>query len=77
MIRIMALTTPMASGVYPVGEWVVTWTLRMNPANDTTCVQVIRVLDETDPYLECPPSFETEADFNENFATNVPIPPPV
>jgi hypothetical protein len=66
-----------ASGVYPVGEWTVTWTFEDASGNDTTCVQVIRVLDETDPYLECPPSFERQADFNQNFATNVPIPPPV
>jgi len=65
-----------ASGIYPVGEYTVTWTFTDESDNDTSCVQIIRVLDTIAPVLICPDPFEWPADFNLPYATDVPVDPP-
>jgi len=65
-----------ASGIYPVGVHTITWTFEDASGNETTCEQIITVVDVTPPALTCPPPFSVPADFGEPFATDVPIPAP-
>ena len=65
-----------ASGIYPVGVHTITWTFEDASGNETTCEQIITVVDITPPALTCPPPFSVPADFGEPFATNVIVPPP-
>ncbi|MFA6129052.1 MAG: HYR domain-containing protein [Bacteroidales bacterium] len=64
--------TDNASGNYPIGTTLVTWTITDLSGNPTTCVQTITVNDLL-PSLTCPPSIVVNADFNQPFATNVNI----
>jgi len=43
-----------ASGFYPVGTTLVTWTVTDAQGNTTTCVQVIEIEDVEDPTITCP-----------------------
>ncbi|MGQ7868174.1 HYR domain-containing protein, partial [Sunxiuqinia sp. sy24] len=49
-----------ASGIYPVGETTVTWTVTDEAGNFTTCTQVITVIDNQDPIFTFCPSNEEE-----------------
>lgn len=44
-----------ASGQYPVGITVVTWTFLDDSGNDATCQHTITVNDTEDPQITCPP----------------------
>lgn len=65
-----------ASGTYPVGSYTVTWTFTDESGNQSTCTQLITVLDVAPPVLVCPPDFSVQADFEKTYASNVPIPAP-
>jgi len=43
-----------ASGLYPVGTTVVTWTVTDQQGNTATCLQVVTVTDVTPPLITCP-----------------------
>lgn len=43
-----------ASGIYPVGVTIVTWTVTDEGGNTVTCDQTITVLDAEDPVVNCP-----------------------
>jgi hypothetical protein len=64
-----------ASGTYPVGTTTVTWTIT-SPGNVTTCNQLITVNDLL-PALACPGNQSVSADFNQTYASNVAVLPPV
>jgi hypothetical protein len=65
-----------ASGTYPVGIHEITWTFTDIWENDTTCLQIIEVIDNQAPVLNCPPDFSVFADQYKNYASNVTIPQP-
>jgi len=44
-----------ASGTYPVGLTLVTWTATDIHGNTTTCIQTINVVDNQNPSIICPP----------------------
>ena len=48
-----------ASGLYPVGTTIVTWTVTDEQGNTTTCQQVVTVTDETPPTVTCPEDIVT------------------
>ncbi len=66
-----------ASGIFPVGTTQVTWTIIDASGNITICVQTITVVDNIAPELVCPPSFELEADWGMDYASDVTLEPPV
>lgn len=43
-----------ASGIYPIGETEVTWTITGVSSNHTYCTQVISVIDDQAPSITCP-----------------------
>ncbi len=43
-----------ASGLYPVGTTIVTWTVTDEQGNTATCLQVVTVTDVTPPTITCP-----------------------
>ncbi len=51
-----------ASGTYPVGTTVVTWTVTDINDNTNTCVQNITVTDDQDPSITCAPDQSQTAD---------------
>ncbi|TRZ70062.1 MAG: HYR domain-containing protein, partial [Bacteroidetes bacterium] len=65
-----------ASGTYPIGTTVVTWTFTDQSGNVTTCVQNITINDLL-PTLQCPPDIVRNADFNKPYASNVLIGTPI
>jgi hypothetical protein len=54
--------SPNASGTYPVGTTVVTWTVTDIHANSATCLQTITVTDNEPPVANCAPSQTQTAD---------------
>jgi hypothetical protein len=64
-----------ASGFYPVGTTIVTWTITGTNDYVTTCVQEITVTD-LDPWVSCPESIEEAADFGLPYNDAVVIPAP-
>jgi len=42
------------SGIYPVGVYNITWTFTDESGNTVTCLQVIRVIDNQIPVIDCP-----------------------
>lgn len=65
-----------ASGIYPVGNYLIIWSFEDESGNIDTCQQRIRVRDDIDPDLTCPEPITVNADLNEVFASNVPVPAP-
>jgi len=65
-----------ASGTYPIGTTLVTWTVTDASGNITTCIQSVAVSD-LPPMLLCPPDLVADADFEKNYASNVSIGVPV
>ncbi len=65
-----------ASGTYPVGSHTIIWTITDIFDNVTTCLVVLTVVDDEDPELICPDPIEQEADWGEDFASDVEVPPP-
>lgn len=51
-----------ASGVYPVGQTVITWTVTDNAGNSTSCTQLVTVLDNELPEIVCPQDLVLEND---------------
>ena len=64
-----------ASGTYPVGVTIVTWTVTDASGNVITCTQTITVTDLM-PVLLCPGDIILPADFEQPFASNVTVPLP-
>ena len=67
--------TDNASGSYPVGTTTVTWTIRDNSGNVTTCVQTVTVIG-IPPVIACPPSITAPADFEKTYKEFVNVDPP-
>jgi len=65
-----------ASGIYPVGSYLIIWSFEDESGNIDTCHQRIRVRDEIDPDLTCPGPITANADLNQLYASNVPVPAP-
>ena len=42
-----------ASGLYPFGETILTWTVFDGSGNSATCQQLVTVIDESDPTITC------------------------
>lgn len=64
------------SGIYTVGVHHIHWVITDASGNITLCDQTITVIDDIHPLLSCPASFSANADFEQLYATNVPIPAP-
>jgi gliding motility-associated-like protein len=64
-----------ASGIYPVGTTLVTWTVIDLGGNETTCQMNITVLDQENPNIICPESIVQTNDLGvcEAFVTVPPI----
>ncbi|WP_320111174.1 PKD-like domain-containing protein [Draconibacterium orientale] len=52
-----------ASDRYPVGETLVTWTIREYGGTETYCYQTVIVTD-LPPFVVCPPDIEVQADYD-------------
>jgi hypothetical protein len=65
-----------ASGTYPVGETVVTWTIIDASGSIYHCIQTITVNDLM-PVLSCPPNITEQADYEAFYKSNLVVPPPV
>jgi adhesin HecA-like repeat protein len=65
-----------ASGTYPSGIHEITWTFTDIWENDTTCLQIIEVIDNQAPTLDCPADSSVFADQYKNYASDVEIPHP-
>ncbi|WP_423130402.1 HYR domain-containing protein [Gaoshiqia sp. Z1-71] len=66
-----------ASGNYPVGVTVITWTVTDSSGNSTTCTQTITVNDVQAPELTCPSDQEDTAEPGDCFLVNFEMPDPV
>ncbi|MDD3875543.1 MAG: HYR domain-containing protein [Bacteroidales bacterium] len=49
-----------APGVYPLGNTIVTWTVKDNAGNTATCTQLVTVVDDIDPIVHCAPAIVRE-----------------
>jgi len=58
--------TATATANYPVGTTTVTWTIRDNSGNVTTCVQTVTVIG-IPPVIACPPSITAQAEFEKTY----------
>ena len=56
---------------FPLGDTTVTWTATDGAGNSATCEQIVSVVDNQDPAIECPPDVEVGVDPGTCFATNV------
>jgi hypothetical protein len=65
-----------ASGIYQIGETIVTWTITDASGNITTCIQTITIYDDQDPELECPDNISVFADYGQQYANSVQTFPP-
>ena len=54
--------TSNASGVYPVGSTTVTWTVTDDAGNSSTCTQIITVVDNELPNVQCPQNVSANND---------------
>ncbi|MEZ5017569.1 MAG: HYR domain-containing protein [Flavipsychrobacter sp.] len=62
-----------ASGRYPVGTTVVTWTATDENGNTSTCTQNVTVVDDQNPTIACPANVTVNADNGACAATNVSL----
>ncbi len=62
-----------ASGTYPAGTTTITWTVTGVFDGVTTCTQIITVIDNQNPTISCPPDLVRDADWNEDFASDVEL----
>jgi gliding motility-associated-like protein len=62
---------------YPVGTTTVTWTVTDESGNQTSCEQLITVIDNEAPTITCPPNFTFTADLGQNYASELSIGYPV
>jgi len=68
--------TATATATYPVGTTTVTWTIRDNSGNVTTCVQTVTVIDNLDPVITaCPVSVSEDIAPDQCTKSNVTIAP--
>ncbi|SHF19446.1 gliding motility-associated C-terminal domain-containing protein, partial [Mariniphaga anaerophila] len=54
-----------ASGTYPIGTTVVTWTVTDESGNSATCSMTVTVTDEEDPFISCTEDIEVTAEAGE------------
>lgn len=60
-----------APAAFGVGDTTVTWTVTDTAGNQTTCTQIVTVVDDIDPIIECPEIVEVSTDADSCFATSV------
>lgn len=64
------------SGTFNVGTTTISWTVTDASGNITICDVDITVEDNTPPTLDCPGPIVRDADFEQPYASNVPVPAP-
>ncbi|MFT4659860.1 MAG: gliding motility-associated-like protein [Patiriisocius sp.] len=69
--------TDNASGIYPIGTTVITWTATDLSGNQSQCTMTVTVSDVTDPTVECPDNLIINVDVNACVVSNVTLTPPV
>lgn len=67
----IATLTNDAPAVFPLGDTTVTWTVTDTAGNQATCQQIVTVVDDIAPVVDCPATVEVSTDADSCVATNV------
>ncbi|NNL91310.1 MAG: HYR domain-containing protein, partial [Saprospiraceae bacterium] len=62
-----------ASQPFDLGDNIITWTTSDNSGNETTCNQIVTVVDEELPIIDCPDDLTISTDLGDCVATNVDL----